>query len=123
MLSLGLGLTLLVSLALIDTNLRGQLSGTITEKAPDFFFLDVQDQERDAFVHAAAAARRRRRAVETVPMLRGRFVAVAGMPAAELTGRAKAPSWALRGDRGITYSETRAAEFHAVRRRMVAARL
>ena len=50
MLSLGLGLTLLVSLALIDTNLRDQLSGTITEKAPDFFFLDVQDQERDAFV-------------------------------------------------------------------------
>ena len=56
-LSLGLGLTLLVSLALIDTNLRDQLSGTITEKAPDFFFVDVQDKERDAFVQAPPAER------------------------------------------------------------------
>ena len=104
MLSLGLGLTLLVSLALIDTNLRDQLSGSITEKAPDFFFLDVQDQERDAFVQLLEKTVPGG-TVETVPMLRGRIVAVAGTPAAELTGVA-ASSWALRGDRGITYSDT-----------------
>ncbi len=103
-LSLGLGLTLLVSLALIDTNLRDQLSGSITEKAPDFFFVDVQDQERDAFVRLIEETVPGG-TVETVPMLRGRIVAVAGTPTSDLTG-ARASSWALRGDRGITYSET-----------------
>ena len=103
-LSLGLGLTLLVSLALIDTNLRVQLSGTITEKAPNFFFLDVQDQERAAFAAVLGQAGAGG-ALETVPMLRGRIVAVAGTPAGELTG-SQAASWALRGDRGITYSDS-----------------
>ena len=50
-------------------------------------------------------------------MLRGRIVAVEGTPAAELTGPAKAPSWALRGDRGITYSDTLPANSTLVGRR------
>ncbi len=103
-LSLGLGLTLLVSLALIDTNLRDQLAGTITDKAPDFFFVDVQDKERDAFVSLIEKTVPGG-TVETVPMLRGRIVAVAGTPVADLTGK-RSESWVLRGDRGITYSDT-----------------
>jgi putative ABC transport system permease protein len=103
-LSLGLGLTLLVTLALIDTNLRSQLSGEVTEKAPNFYFLDVQDQERDAFVELLQKTAPGG-AVDTVPMLRGRIVTVAGTPAAQLTG-SRSATWALRGDRGITYSET-----------------
>lgn len=103
-LSLGLGLTLLVSLALIDTNLRSQLSGTVMERAPDFFFLDIQNQERDAFVDllddTVPAGE-----IETVPMLRGRFVAVKDTPASAVRAR-EGSGWALRGDRGVTYSAT-----------------
>jgi putative ABC transport system permease protein len=103
-LSLGLGLTLLVTLALIDTNLRNQLSGEVTDKAPNFYFLDVQAQERDAFADLLEKAAPGGE-VETVPMLRGRIVTVAGTPAAKLTG-SRGSTWALRGDRGITYSDT-----------------
>jgi putative ABC transport system permease protein len=103
-LSLGLGLTLLVSLALIDSNLRSQLSGTIAEKAPDFFFLDIQDRERDAFVGLLEETVPGG-AIETVPMLRGRFVAVKDTPASAVQAR-EGSRWALRGDRGVTYSET-----------------
>ncbi len=103
-LSLGLGLTLLVSVALVDTNLRDQLSGAITAKAPDFFFLDVQESERDAFMHlidqTAAGG-----TLKTVPMLRGRITAVKGVPSSTLIDQGDA-SWALRGDRGLTYSDT-----------------
>ena len=102
-LSLGLGLTLLVGLALIDTNLRGQLSGTIVEQAPDYFFVDVQDAERGEFVRTIGESAPGG-AVETVPMLRGRIVEVNGVPASDITPREGA-GWALRGDRGITYSE------------------
>lgn len=103
-LSLGLGLTLLVSLALIDTNLRDQLTGSVTANAPDFFFLDIQDGERDDFVNLLETAAPGGK-VQTVPMLRGRIVSVGGTPTSELTGQ-RAASWALRGDRGITYSDS-----------------
>jgi putative ABC transport system permease protein len=102
-LSLGLGLTLLVSLALIDTNLRSQLSGAVVEQAPDFFFVDIQDQERESFVRTMMEAAPRGQ-VETVPMLRGRIVAIDGVPSAEVRAGGRS-SWALRGDRGITYAD------------------
>ena len=41
-LSLGLGLSLLVTLALIEGNLRRQLTSTLPKQAPSFFFLDVE---------------------------------------------------------------------------------
>ncbi len=103
-LSLGLGLTLLVSLALIDSNLRGQLSGAITEKAPAFFFIDIQESERNDFVRLLDQTVPGS-TVETVPMLRGRIAEVNGTPAASLIGTEHS-SWALRGDRGLTYSDT-----------------
>jgi putative ABC transport system permease protein len=103
-LSLGLGLTLLVTLALIDTNLRSQLSGAVADKAPDFFFVDIQNAERDAFLQRVGGVAPGGD-LQTVPMLRGRFVAIKGVPAAQIRPREGA-GWALRGDRGITYSET-----------------
>jgi putative ABC transport system permease protein len=103
-LSLGLGLTLLVSLALIDVNLRDQLSGEITKKAPDFYFIDVQDAERQSFVDLIATVAPGEELM-TVPMLRGRIAEVNGVPSAEVQAKGRS-SWALRGDRGLTYSET-----------------
>jgi putative ABC transport system permease protein len=101
-LSLGLGLTLLVALALIDGNLRRQLTGSIAGQAPDFFFVDIQNAERDAFT--AELARTAPDGVfQTVPMLRGRIAAVDGVPAAQINPREDA-HWALHGDRGLTYS-------------------
>lgn len=101
-LSLGLGLSLLVALALIDGNLRRELGQTIAREAPSFFFVDIQNSEKDAFdaflQDAASDA-----AIETAPMLRGRITALNDVPSEEI----KAPpggAWALRGDRGITYA-------------------
>ncbi|MBZ8132789.1 ABC transporter permease [Afifella sp. IM 167] len=102
-LSLGLGLTLLVTLALIDTNLRSQLTGRIAEKAPDFFFVDIQGAERQPFLDLLAEVAPEGR-VQTVPMLRGRLVELNGVPASEVQAEEGA-RWVLRGDRGITYSD------------------
>jgi putative ABC transport system permease protein len=101
-LSLGLGLTLLVALALIDTSLRRQLTGTIAEQAPNFFFVDIQNSEKDRFIdHLASLAPEGK--IEDVPMLRGRIVSLGGTPSAELNPP-EDKRWILRGDRGITYS-------------------
>lgn len=103
-LSLGLGLALLVTLAQIDTNLRREISGNLPDRAPNFFFVDIQASEIDAF-RARLAELAPNGDVETVPMLRGRIVALnSETPNAENVppeGR-----WVLRGDRGITYAPT-----------------
>jgi putative ABC transport system permease protein len=103
-LSLGLGLTLLVALVLIDGNFRRELFGTIPQSAPSFFMLDIQGEEAAdlaAFVAETVPAA----TLEMQPMLRGRITALNGVPAekAEVDSDAR---WALRGDRGITYSAT-----------------
>jgi putative ABC transport system permease protein len=102
-LSLGLGLALLVTLALIDGNLRRQLSGTMMQQAPNFFFVDIQGSERDGFVNILKQ-QAPQGDITQVPMLRGRILSFNGEDVSQMNvppgGR-----WVLRGDRGITYDE------------------
>ncbi|MGI9356124.1 MAG: ABC transporter permease, partial [Rhizobiaceae bacterium] len=101
-LSLGLGLALLVALALIDGNLRNQISANIPAKAPDFFFVDIQNSEFDAFKTTLKEVAPDG-AVQTTPMLRGRIISINNIPASQIKA-AEGGEWVLRGDRGITYS-------------------
>jgi len=104
-LSLGLGLALLVTLALIDGNLRRELTGNMAERAPNFFFIDIQSSEIDGFRSVLRQAMPKGKIVE-VPMLRGRIVQLNG----EDVNRRSVPpggQWVLRGDRGITYARNR----------------
>jgi putative ABC transport system permease protein len=101
-LSLGTGLTLLVTVVLIDGNLRQQFLAALPDKAPSFFFLDIQAAEAerfDAFIRAQAPAAR----LERTPMLRGRIVSVNGTRAEDLKPSSNA-RWVLQSDRGITYT-------------------
>jgi putative ABC transport system permease protein len=101
-LSLGLGLALLVTVLEIDGNLRRQFMAALPDRAPSFFFVDIQaaDGERfDAFIHDHAADA----TLERVPMLRGRIVAANGIPVDQLKP-APSAAWVLQSDRGITYA-------------------
>jgi len=102
-LSLGLGLALLVTLTLIDGNLRQQLTGRMAEGAPNFFFVDIQSAQVENFRSLVREQAPEGKLVE-VPMLRGRILAFNGE---DVTKRKVPPAgqWVLRGDRGITYSE------------------
>lgn len=99
-LSLGLGLTVLVTIALIEGNLARQFGQTLPARAPSFYFIDLQpdqSQQFDAVIQAIAPAA----SVEKAPMVRGRITQVNGqaMDAAQVAPEAQ---WALRGDRGLT---------------------
>jgi putative ABC transport system permease protein len=101
-LSLGLGLSLLVTVVEIDGNLHRQFAAALPEKAPSFFFIDIASADAesfDAFVreHVPGST------LERVPMLRGRIVAAAGIKAENLKP-GEGSAWVLRGDRGITYA-------------------
>ncbi len=101
--SLGLGLALFVTLALLDSNMSRELKQTLPGKAPAFFFVDVQPNTLDQFktmVEDNGGIER----IDTVAMLRGRITQVKGVPSSEVKPHPDA-AWALRGDRGITYSD------------------
>jgi putative ABC transport system permease protein len=102
-LALGLGLALLVTITLIDGNMRRELTGRMAERAPNFFFVDIQGSQLDGF-RAAVASQVPGGDLHEVPMLRGRIVAFNGE---DVTKRDVPPEgkWVLRGDRGITYAE------------------
>jgi putative ABC transport system permease protein len=103
-LSLGVSLALLVALTEIDGNLRREFTAGLPERAPSFYFLDIQQDEADrfdAFIRAHAPGAR----LERVPMLRGRIVSLHGTQA-EAVRPSPDVAWVLHSDRGISDSAT-----------------
>ena len=101
-LSLGLGLALLVALALIDGNIRSELDRTASGQTPSFFFVDIQGSQAAAFegfLHEKAADAK----IDLVPMMRGRLVKLNETRAEDVKARDNV-AWVLEGDRGITFS-------------------
>lgn len=101
-LSLGLGLALLVTVAQIDGNLTRQFTAALPERAPAFYFLDIR-QDETARLENFIATQAPGATLDRVPMLRGRIVAVNDTPADALNPPPQI-AWALQGDRGITYA-------------------
>ena len=100
--SLGLGLTVLVTITQIDGNLRRQFLAALPDRAPSFYFIDIPTNDADrfgAFLKQTAPESN----VEDVPMLRGRIVAAHGVPAEDLKPSADS-EWVLQSDRGLTYT-------------------
>lgn len=100
--ALGLGLTLLATVALLDSTISAQVKDSLPQTAPSFFFVDIQPDEAaqfDATIHRFKSTS----AYKRTPMIRGRIVALKGVPAkdAKVASESK---WALAGDRGITYA-------------------
>lgn len=101
--SLGLGLTLMVALSLIDGNLRRQVADNIPKQAPDFFFVDIQNQQVNAFRQLTENISPEAK-LTLAPLLRGRVTELNGVNVRDLT-IAPEGAWVLRGDRGITFAE------------------
>ena len=100
--SLGAGLTVLVAVALIQSNLTRQVTERIPLDAPAFFFIDIQPDQGDAFeatVKGVAGAGK----VVRVPMLRGRITRVNGTAVANVVPHPDA-AWVIRGEIGFTYA-------------------
>ena len=96
---IGLGLAVLAAVGQIDGNLRNSMTKSLPDKAPSFFFLDIQSGQLEEFNQRLADNTEVDR-VETAPMLRGLVTQINSKPAAEVGG----DHWVLRGDRGISYA-------------------
>lgn len=104
--ALGFGLAAFGAIAVIQTSLDAYIDGTVPDKAPDYFVLDLpRDGEGD--FRGTVDANAPGAAVRTVPAMRGAILAYG--PADRLTwvsDLAEIPegAWALRGERGLTYA-------------------
>src|SRR5579872_837669 len=100
--SLGLGLSVLVAIALIEGNITGELGERLASDTPSFFFIDILPDEVAAFdqllkeFHGASGIAR-------VPSLRGRITRLKDVPVEAL---AIPPDfqWVTRSERGLTYA-------------------
>jgi putative ABC transport system permease protein len=100
--SLGLGLTLLVTLAGTASSILAEIDTTVPKKAPALFLVDIPRSEEQRF-RAIAAANLPGAELRLVPSLRGPVTAVNGVSVTEMRDIPEG-AWILRGDRGLTFA-------------------
>jgi putative ABC transport system permease protein len=105
--ALGFGLAAFVVLAAVETSLDANIAARVPQRAPDYFVLDVPRERADEFAQTvrriAPGAKLR-----TVPALRGTVLAYGSAGRMTRVSDLKEipeGAWALRGDRGLTYSD------------------
>ena len=100
--SLGLGLTLLVTLAGTASSILAEIDTTVPKKAPALFLVDIPRAEEQRFRQMigrdAPGAELR-----LVPSLRGPVTAVNGVRVVDMKEIPEG-AWILRGDRGLTFA-------------------
>lgn len=102
-LSIGLGLTVLIAVVVVENNIKRQITETMPSKAPGFYFVDIQPHQISDFEETV----RRTSSIEKivmVPMLRGRITHVKGLSASQVKAASNA-AWVLRSDRGLTWNK------------------
>jgi putative ABC transport system permease protein len=104
-LSLGLGLAVLAAVGQIDANLRRAIDRDLPDRAPSYFFVDIQGGQIDGFKERLANDPGVSQ-VDSAPMLRGVITRINGRPAREVAGN----HWVVRGDRGVTYAAEKPAD-------------
>jgi putative ABC transport system permease protein len=100
--SLGLGLTVLVAVALVHGDLASQLDETLPQRAPSYFFIDIQPDQIGPF-NQLLATMPGVTDVHAVASLRGRLSALNGVPIEQAFVGPDA-RWATSNERGLTYA-------------------
>jgi putative ABC transport system permease protein len=100
--ALGLGLTLFVTLAAIQTSINAEIRQQVPEKAPSFFVLDIPRDRATEFGTMVSAADPKGQ-INMIPALRGMIVEFDGQRVDQMAELPEG-AWVLRGDRGLTYS-------------------
>jgi putative ABC transport system permease protein len=100
--SLGLGLTLLVTLAGTASSILAEIDTSLPKRAPALFLVDIPRAEEPKF-QALAATGLPGAELRLVPSLRGPVTAVNGVRVTDMRDIPEG-AWILRGDRGLTFA-------------------
>jgi putative ABC transport system permease protein len=103
--ALGLGLTLLATVVLMQASVEAQIADQLPARAPSFFFVDIQQNQIDDF-RKLVSGFPGSEDFNATPMLRGRIVRLKGVPV-EQVDIATDSRWAVNSDRAVTYTATK----------------
>ena len=101
LMSMGFGMAMMVMIAMVEANFSMLLKDDAVDNAPSFFFLDIQQRQKDDFVRVVENAQTARN-LQVTPILRGRITQAKGMTA-EKAFVDERHGWVMRGDRRFTY--------------------
>src|SRR5262249_39720408 len=101
-LSLGLGITVLTVVLLVEESLRGEIERTLPAVAPTFYFIDVQPPQREE-VRRLVSGWPGAAGCEEGAMLGGGIRRLKDVPVDKIKASGDS-DWVLRGDRGITWA-------------------
>ncbi len=101
--ALGLGLTLFVTLAAIQTSIDNEIRNSVPERAPNFFVLDIPRDRAGEFTTLVRKATPKG-TINMIPALRGTITEFGGQRVDQLAELPEG-AWVLSGDRGLTYSD------------------
>ena len=103
-LSLGLGLSVLVAIALLQTNLNARINNGLPSDAPSMFFIDIQPSQTEEFTKLVGAVPGVNKVI-AASMIRGRITKLNGVPVEQATIDPDA-RWAVRSERGLSQAAT-----------------
>jgi len=101
--SLGLAVMLVVSIALLDRSLRAQLLERAPGSAPAFFFIDIQTDQAEPFARLVAAEGATAPA-ELTPVVRSRLAAVNGAALTSAERSRRDDAWYLTREYVLTWA-------------------
>ena len=102
--SLGLAVMLVVSIALLDRSLRAQLVDRAPGSTPAFFFIDIQTDQAEPFARLVAAQGATAPA-ELIPVVRSRLSAVNGAPITAAERARRDDAWYLTREYVLTWAK------------------
>jgi putative ABC transport system permease protein len=103
-LAIGVSLTVLIALTLTEANFQHKITRVVEAEAPTLFMIDIQPDQTDALQHMLETTEGAR-GVMMFPMMRGRILELNGKPVSPEDVKEDV-RWAVRGDRGLSYSAT-----------------
>ena len=102
--SLGLGVTLLLTLALVGTNFQREIAKSIPDIAPDYFFVGIQKGEKEIFekniLDMDANAK-----IEVVPMVSSGIVKINGVNPITYIQPDNDSFWVIESDRRSSWTD------------------
>ena len=96
--SLGLGMTLLLTLAFVGSNFKREIAKSIPEIAPDYFFLGIQNNQKNLFKKIIIDTDKEA-VMEIVPMVSAGLVKINGIDPNTNYSDSNDSYWVIMNDR------------------------
>ena len=102
-LSIGIGVTVILAIHLVETSLLRQVGDNVPKDAPSFFFIDIQVDQKDQFKQLLL---QREKIADFIPVVRGRLHAVGDKNVADMDLEGRSDAWYFQREYVFTSQES-----------------